>query len=647
MYYPNLDAAGFSSQYLPEPPTRIGEKKKCRCPKCSDSRRKREDRCVEMQRTTDGYIYKCHHCGDGDGVKIGDGSEEYRPENYLKNSQPNYQKPVQPKRIYTRPARVAPISAYSPQFLAFFKSRGISAETLQKCNVGETKHYFGEIKGEALAAQFPIEYDGELYAYKYRCITHKTFAITKDSELVLIGSNALTQARKEGRDVPTLYIVEGELDLLSLYEFGIIDGINNIAVSVPNGTNSLGCLQKHIENGDFDKVQKIAILSDSDAAGVKMREEIARRVGRERCSFASYPEGCKDANDVLMRMGGGGAIKLYLAPLDGIKTLEDEEQNVWAIRDNGYEVYKKIGIAALDEHITWSLGGQLTIVSGAPNSAKTDFIFSVALRLAHYHDAKIGIMSPEAGDTAEIFDALIKMYVGMLTSHRDPLGRAGVVGVMSDELFVAAQLFISEHIYIYSCKSDIDTDDFLQKGKAMVARYGVNMLICDPYNHLSDAYEGKEAKRGQMQSTYLNNNLQKIRAWGDENSVHVILVPHPKSLQVFERMADYGQINGGAAWANKAHNVILLNRLFQNAVSQARIDLAQKIGDDVQNERLGDYVEVVVRKVKKRYAGRTGELRLAYDKYTGAFGECANEVTGAAGKFMTMSSNRYDITVHN
>jgi twinkle protein len=651
MYYKNLDEAGFTSFFLPEEPKGIGSSKDCRCPQpnCSQDRKKKEAKCVKIKRVHDGFVFKCHHCGWGDGVKIGDGSEEYRPHNYLQNSQPTYTKAAQPKRTYTRPAKVEPVSAYSAPFTAFFKNRGIGIGTLQKCGVGETRHYFGEIKGEALAAQFPIEYDSELYAYKYRCLTTKTFAITKDSELVLIGSNALTQARKEGRKVGTLYIVEGEIDLLSLYEFGIIDGVQNIAVSVPNGTNSLNCLQKHIENGDLQNIAQIAILSDGDAAGVKMREEVARRVGRERCLFAQYPDGCKDANDVLMKYGadGAGFIKLYFAPLDGIKTLDDEYDNVWAIRENGYEVYKKIGIKALDEYFTWSLGGQLTVLSAPPNSAKTDFLFNVALRLAHYHDAKIGIMSPEAGDTAEIYDALIKMYVGMLTSHKDPMARSGVVGVMSDELFMAAQVFIREHIYIYACKADIDTNDFLEKGKLMVARYGVNMLICDPYNHLSDAYESKEPKKGQMQSTYLNNNLQKIRSWGDENSVHVVLVPHPKALAVNERMSDYGQINGGAAWGNKAYNVIFLNRLFPNVGSQERMDFAQKFGKDAENDRLGDYVEVVIRKFKKRYAGRTGELKIAYDKYTGAFGDCADDLSGAAGEFMTIYTNRYDAKVHN
>ena len=34
-----------------------------------------------------------------------------------------------------------------------------------------------------------------------------------------------------------------------------------------------------------------------------LREELAIRLGRDRCWYVTYPQGCKDANDVLQRFG--------------------------------------------------------------------------------------------------------------------------------------------------------------------------------------------------------------------------------------------------------------------------------------------------------------------------------------------------------
>jgi twinkle protein len=42
---------------------------------------------------------------------------------------------------------------------------------------------------------------------------------------------------------------------------------------------------------------------DNDKSGQAMSEEIARRVGKDRCWKIEYPEDCKDANEVLIKHG--------------------------------------------------------------------------------------------------------------------------------------------------------------------------------------------------------------------------------------------------------------------------------------------------------------------------------------------------------
>ena len=55
---------------------------------------------------------------------------------------------------------------------------------------------------------------------------------------------------------------------------------------------------------------RIIIATDADSAGQAMAEEIARRIGKDRCFKIEFPEGCKDANDVLVKLGKDAQIKL-------------------------------------------------------------------------------------------------------------------------------------------------------------------------------------------------------------------------------------------------------------------------------------------------------------------------------------------------
>jgi hypothetical protein len=51
----------------------------------------------------------------------------------------------------------------------------------------------------------------------------------------------------------------------------------------------------------LDAAKKIVIAVDNDAPGRRLEDELARRLGRERCWRVEWPVGCKDANDVLVK----------------------------------------------------------------------------------------------------------------------------------------------------------------------------------------------------------------------------------------------------------------------------------------------------------------------------------------------------------
>jgi len=644
--FKSLQHAGF---FDIDAPARTGDRKQLTCPNCSSSRRKASDKCLTMTKVNEGYTIHCHHasCNWGKGVFISDGTgKQWEPTQYAGGQQQQYRPrpqqamPAIEKKQYQRPRLREQKGKYSKTFLDFFAGRGIGLQTLLLAGVIESEEYFGSLGGNSPAAVFPLIHDGELLSYKFRAIPEKTFAIVKNSELAMLGAQSLCAFKGTGKKVKVC-IVEGEIDYLTLLELGIctMDGSNGfIALSVPNGAKSLSCLQKHFDCKDFDAVDKFLMLTDNDVEGLKMREEFARRVGVERCLLYNYPEGIKDVNELHCKhkgaKGWGAAqflalVREVVPPIKGIDTVEDAWAGIMKIREEGHPQYKKVGIEELDGLFTWHLGGQLTALSAAPNSGKTDFLVSTSIRLAHLHGAKIGIMSPETGSAAELYDTIAKSYLGKLTSRAEAQGQpiaAERLGVATDDEFMQAMKFVAQHFFAYSCEdAAMRTEQLLATAEQLVQRHGINMLFVDPYNFLEDAFSDPQNAR-EMMSEHLNKNLQKIKHWAYKLDVHVVLVPHPKALAPFVPMEDYGQINGGAAWGNKCDNVIFLNRLFPGKGSEERMERAKKKQHDDLDQLLGDNVEVVVRKVKKRYAGRVGTATLAYRIATGQFGEPAEDI---------------------
>ncbi|GER41548.1 nucleic acid binding protein [Striga asiatica] len=169
------------------------------------------------------------------------------------------------------------------ELLRYFSERMISGETLRRNGVMQKK------SGEHIVIAFTYRRNGELVSCKYCDITRK------------------------------FWQVEGEMDKLSMEEAGFRN-----CVSVPDGAPSKVSnkgLPSEDEDTKYqflwnckeytDKASRIILATDNDSPGQTLAEEIARRLGKERCWRVKWPkkndtECFKDANEVLMFMGPDG-----------------------------------------------------------------------------------------------------------------------------------------------------------------------------------------------------------------------------------------------------------------------------------------------------------------------------------------------------
>jgi len=210
-------------------------------------------------------------------VEVLDHAREYlgmqKPKEYLD--------PTAPKKIYKLPPQP---KCHAPQGVALHylrEVRNLSAEVIAAYNIGE------DDRGNII---FPFLKDEKLFMAKRREPKDgaKPVPTAKDCEPTLMGWHTVRDNDRE------LYITEGEIDALSLRDYGF-----RPVLSMPYGGGS-GNKQRWIET-DYDdmlRFEKIYLVTDNDEQGDLAAEEIVRRLGGHRCLRVRLPR--KDANECLM-----------------------------------------------------------------------------------------------------------------------------------------------------------------------------------------------------------------------------------------------------------------------------------------------------------------------------------------------------------
>jgi len=270
------------------------------CPLCSHLRQKHSrEKCLNINKAM--RVARCNHCGVGFKFVF-----EYE-----------FRAGVTTDHITTKDL----VDPTGNLLQYVINDRKISANTLISCSVKMAHRKIKDKKTdqfvERLCIAFVYTENGIPRMIKFRD-KYKNFAIEKGSRLIFYGLDWIKNEKE-------CVIVEGEFDRLAYHQVGITS-----VVSVPNGVTLSQEEKDHFEKTGqmvitsainmkyldthmswFDNKEKIYLATDTDAAGLKLREEFIRRFGKGRCSIInfstwSHPDhlrGCKDANDVLIHHG--------------------------------------------------------------------------------------------------------------------------------------------------------------------------------------------------------------------------------------------------------------------------------------------------------------------------------------------------------
>lgn len=544
------------------------------CPQCSKTRKKPHVKCLSAN--TEKGVWVCHHCSWSGSLQFGDD----------RNSQPFAWK----TKTYRRPEFIKTDAGES--VLAFFAQRGISASTVHRYGIRSQHVYFPQLEESVPALVFPYYRGQEVINCKYRGIAEKVFRQEFEAEKILYGLNDI---QSEGT-----VIVEGEIDVLSCVEAGY-----TACVSVPDGAPAVGSkpTEKKFEyllncEKELAPVKKIILALDGDGPGKLLEQELARRLGPERCWRVQWPDGCKDANDVLVRHGAGILGQCLASakpwPIDQVVYPRDLVPTMLTLRDRAIPKGISTGWDTLDQFYT-VMAGELTIVTGIPGHGKSEVLDQLMINIIQQHGWSVAFCSPENLPVERHFSKLIEKYVGA------PFYDRGLHARMTDLELIDSAEHLDQHITFISPEESLTIAQLLHKAKALVFQRGIQGLILDPWNEFDHRREP-----GLSETEHVSASLGLMRRFARNHGVHVWVVAHPAKLQKAQddkypvpRPYD---ISGSAHWYNRADNCLSVWR-------------------DVSDETVRDVTQVHVQKVRNKYVGSVGVASLYWDAACGQLTE--------------------------
>lgn len=526
-------------------------------------------------------IFKCFGCNkSGDTTTFLMDHQEMTYPQAIEWIASKYSIPVEkygPAKDYVKP--LPRLEKLSPAIIEHFeKVRGISNNTLLRMGITEAKEFMPKEGKEKTAICFNYHRDGELVNIKYRA-SGKDFKMEKNAELIFYNLDAI-------KDETTCVIVEGEIDCLSMQEAGIYN-----CVSVPNGAESRSL--EYLNNcwHYFDTMQEIIVMTDDDEPGRKLRDELVRRLGKDRCKKVAMPSDCKDANDVLVKHGKNmlhSILEQATAwPIDGVIQMEDMFHDIEDMYNNGYPSGVKAMIGEFDELLSF-MPGQLTTITGIPGHGKSEFTDYIMTQLARNHYWKFAIFSFENQPSSFHATKLMEKFAGLSFAHRkNPLQR------MSVPQFEESLAMVDQHFFFANINQvDISLTGILNKCRELVVRKGIKAVLIDPWNYIEH-----QIPDGRSETQYISECLTQMKVFAVKYGVHIFLVAHPTKQQIDPKtkkraIPDLYSIAGSAHFFNKTDNGLCVYRDFDRQM-----------------------VDVYVQKVRYSWLGKVGFCSFTYDTF--------------------------------
>lgn len=545
------------------------------CPKCDSRRKQHHVPTLSINLNEESWF--CRHCGFAGSLLLG---FQALPAEKISHSPWQFNRFINIQRLNTK---------LSKTVVENFKRKKISEETLEHFKIGQDKVYFPVVEDTFPVIVYPYFQEGRLVNFVY-------YGKYRGHEI----GGLETCFNYDKIDHEHTYIVMDELEVLTFYECGkqnviSLFGGENLEDTSDRTKNRLLDFLSNIEDR-IQQVKKITLALPNSDKGNMLRDELLRRIGKEKCWIVQPPEHNYSWNDVLIDYGKQ-KLNLLLdsakaIPVRGIFDIDDVEDKLDALYHNGLRRGYSTGFQTLDEYYT-VVPGQWTVVTGIPGHGKSNVLDNIMVNLAKNDDWRFGIFSPENQPIERHFASIMEKYI----EAPFDIGRPGRI---TEEQKEEGKRWLKDHFSIILPDEDANwsIDGVLELAKVLVYRKGMKGMVIDPWNELDHSRPAN-----QTETEYISSVLTKLRQFARNYDVHVWLVAHPAKLYK-DKDGKYPvptpyDISGSAHYRNKADNAITVWR---------------NVGHDDQT-----VADVHVQKIRFKEVGKVGLCSLRFDPVAGCF----------------------------
>ena len=525
---------------------------KLKCPVCTPTRKNKTDRSLFVN--FNNGTAKCFNDGCN-ALFFRDSIEKSIAQN-------NYTLPVQTWKNYTK---------LSDKLVKWCEeTRKIKQYTLNNFQITEEKYYQPATQKEENNIVFNY-FEGEVLVNKKYRSGSKKFTQSKNGKPIFYNINSIIGQEE-------CYIVEGEFDVLALYEIGI----KNV-ISVPNGANDNDNYWLNSEKYLKD-IKRFYIATDNDESGNNVAEKIAQRLGRWRCQRVLFFG--KDANEDLINGNLEKSIynvKKY--PVSGTFSVSDLYDNIIELYDKGLPdtLYPKQNwFGRLKENYS-VMRGHLITGTGIPSHGKSNFTEWYVLNLLFDYNLKVSFFSPEHSPMALHQSTFIQKVTGRsFWKDYDNLPR------ITKEEIAKYHDWANEKIYLTSPDNGevANWDWLLDKFKEQMVNFGIDIFVIDAFNKVE--LTGKDTLKE------ISRVLTKLTAFAQANNVIIFLIAHPTKMKkneagIYDTPSLY-DVSGSADFRNQTHDGFCVYRYFANESGQE------------------DFTRIINLKTKFSFQGNIGEF---------------------------------------
>lgn len=402
------------------------------------------------------------------------------------------------------------------------QSRGLDGALLAHMQVKPADH-------PALGPVAAFQYlrDGKVYAAKFRQVEPKDWRSTQGVTRGLYNADAIRSG--EG----PIVITEGEIDCLSVIQAGY-----ERAVSLPDGWTADGGKRDVLvaAEDDLRRSGHVIVAGDHDEAGASLPKTVANILAGHDVRYARWPEGCKDANDVLVHFGEGELARCLL----NAKRVDPAGGFITGLSDLPPMPERRVlrtGLNCLDWLMAWEAGA-MSVGTGTPGAGKSTFATFAAYHVALHEKVRVGFLAFET-HPYRIRDQLSRLRAGRPFQELGADLRRNCLEVFDRHFRIVHRTFDEGDHHLQWLKSMVYT---------LAVRDGCKLILVDPWNELEHLPEP-----GESMTAYINFALKEIRTWAEQYDTHIAVIAHPKKMHTDgkPRMPTGYDVADSAAFFNK------------------------------------------------------------------------------------------------